>query len=378
MKNITNLFLFLFLLSACGGSNNLENLKKEKVALQSRINNLKTDLSDIEEQIAKLDNTPANDKLELVTVIKLEGTEFKHYVEAQGKTYSEDNVMVTTDMGGLVKAVYVTEGQYVTKGQTLIQLDNAVISNQLAELQTGISLAKEVYEKRKRLWEQNIGSEIEFLQAQNNYNSLLDKKATIQTQLGKASIKAPINGYIETINLKLGEMASPGAPACQVVNNKKMEIRVDLPENYLGVAKKGNEILVEIPALNLERKATIKSVGQTVNSYNRSFQVIATIDNNDNQLKPNMLAKVKLTDEAIKDAIVLPTNLLQEASSGYFVYLAVKDSVSNDYVAHKQYIEVGDSYGGKIVVKSGIQSGDVVIDKGFRNVLEGQIIKVQE
>lgn len=378
MKNITNLFLFLFLLSACGGSSDLETLKKEKTDIQSQINKLKTQLINLDQEIAKLDNSSSNDKLELVTVIKLEKTEFKHYIEAQGKTYSEDNVMVTTDMGGLVKAIYVDEGQFVNKGQTLIQLDNAVVLTQLAELETGIALAKEVYEKRKRLWDQNIGSEIEFLQAQNNYNSLIDKKATIQTQLSKSTIKAPISGYVETINLKLGEMASPGAPACQVVNNKDMEIRVDLPENYLGKAKKGNEILVEIPSIGLEKTAKIKSVGQTVNSYNRSFQVIASIDNSKNDIKPNMLAKVKLTDEAIPDVIVLPTNLLQKASNGYFVYLAVEDSASNNYVAHKQHIEVGDSYGGNIMVESGINSGDIVIDKGFRNVLEGQIIQVQQ
>lgn len=378
MKNTTHLFLFLLLLSACGGSSDLDTLKEKKTELQNEINNLKTQLMSVEEEITSLDNTSTDDKLELVTVLKLEKEEFKHYIEAQGTTYSEDNVMVTTDMGGLVNKVYVDEGQYVSKGQTLIQLDNSIVLNQLSEIETGIALAQEVYEKRKRLWDQNIGSEIEFLQAQNNYNSLIDKKATIQTQLGKATIKAPISGYVEMINLKLGEMASPGMPACQLVNNKNMEIRVDLPENYLGKAKKGNEILVEIPALGLEKTAKIKSVGQTVNSYNRSFQIIATIDNSKNELKPNMLAKVKLTDEAIKDAIVLPTNLLQEASNGYFVYVVKEDTVNKLSVAKKQHIEVGDSYGGNIVVESGINSGDIVIDKGFRNVLDGQIIKVQE
>lgn len=378
MKNITTIFLFLALMSACGSSTDLEVLKSERAELQSKMNKLKTQLINIDEEIAKLDNSSIDDKLELVTVIQLEKTVFKHYIEAQGTTYSEDNVMVTTDIGGLVRAVYVTEGQYVNKGQTLIQLDNAIILNQLSELETGIALAKEVYDKRKRLWDQNIGSEIEFLQAQNNYNALLDNKATIQTQLSKASIKAPINGYIETVNLKLGEMASPGAPACQVVNNTKMEIRVDLPENYLGKANKGNEILVEIPALGIEKTAIIKSVGQTVNSFNRSFQIIATINNSKNELKPNMLARVKLTDEAIENAIVLPTNLLQESSAGYFIYLAIKDSISNQYVAHKTQIEVGESYGGDIVVTKGAKHGDIVIDKGFRNVLEGQLIKVQE
>jgi len=378
MKQLPKLLLALLLLSACGGETDLESLKKEKTEIQNKINKLKTSLIEIETAIEKIDGTNKDEKLKLVTVLEIQKQNFNHYIEAQGTTYSDDNVRVTTDMGGLVNHIAVDEGQYVQKGATLIQIDNSIILNQIAELETAIALAEEVYNKRKRLWDQNIGSEIEYLQAKNNFESLINKKATAQTQLSKTTIKAPISGYVDAINLKLGEMASPGMPACQLVNNKNMEVRVDLPEIYLGSVKKGTNILVEIASLGLETEAKIKSIGQTVSTYNRTFQVIATINNEDNQIKPNMLAKVKLSDDAIDDALVIPTRLLQEASKGYFVFTVDKDSTSNHYVAHKKYIKVGDSYGGNIVVLDGIKNGDVIIDKGFRTVLEGQIVNIQE
>ncbi|MCB0509819.1 MAG: efflux RND transporter periplasmic adaptor subunit, partial [Bacteroidetes bacterium] len=334
MKNLSPLLLLtLLLLNACSSSSSdLETLQAEKKALQSEIEQLKAQLLEIDASIAELDTNSVSDKLELVSVIPMNADKFQHYIEAQGKTYTENNVMVTTDMGGLVVSINATEGQFVSKGQTLMRLDNSVIVSQLAELETSLALAKDVFDKRSRLWEQNIGSEIEYLQAKNNYESLLNKKETINTQLAKTSIKAPISGYVDLINLKLGEMASPGMPAVQVVNNSQMEVRVDLPETYLGKAKVGDILQVEISALGLTSSAKISSVGQTVNAYNRSFQVIASIDNKDNKIKSNMLAKVKLSDEVVNNAITIPTRLLQEGSEGrYFVFVAEMDSTSKNY-----------------------------------------------
>jgi RND family efflux transporter MFP subunit len=379
MKNLFNLLLLsLITLSACGSDSDLAALKADKAEIETQLKTLKTELAVLDDAIAELDTTARSENLELVTTIEINNGEFNNYIEAQGKTYTEDNVMVTTDMGGLVTRVFVDEGQYVSKGKVLFQLDNSIILNQLAELETGISLAKDIFIKRQNLWNQNIGSEIEFLQAKNNYESLLNKKSTLNTQLSKASIKAPITGYINSISVKLGEMASPGMPACQIVNNKDMEVHIDLPEIYLGKAKKGDQLLVEIAALNINRTAKVTSVGQTVNQYNRSFQIIASIDNSKNDIKANMLAKVKFTSESVKESITIPTSLLQESSDGYFVFVAEKDSAKNEVVAHKKQIEIGDSYGGVILVLSGLELGQLLIDKGFRNVLDGQFIKIKE
>ena len=206
---------------------------------------------------------------------------------------------------------------------------------------------------------------------------MIDKKASANVQLSKTSIKAPISGYIDMIYVKLGEMAAPGMPACQIVNNTLMEVKIDLPEVYLGKVNKGDEILVELPAIEKEVKARVSAVGQTVNAYNRAFQVIASIDNKDNIIKPNMLVKAKFNNLTVSDAIVIPSNLLQESAQGYFVFTAETDSLTNEVVAVKKQIEVGESYGGQIVVIKGLNESDVIINEGFRNVLDGQLIKIQ-
>lgn len=376
-SSIAILFVGIIFLSSCGSSSTLEELKTQKSEIEGEIKALKDQLAELDEAIKKIDTTSNDEKLELVTVIDLNPDVFNNYIEAQGKTFTENNVMVTTDMGGLVKGVFVDEGQYVNQGQTLIQLDNSIITSQMAELETAISLAKEVFDKRQRLWNQNIGSEIEYLQAKNQYESLIDKKASANVQLSKTSIKAPISGYIDMINVKLGEMAAPGMPACQIVNNTLMEVKIDLPEVYLGKVNKGDEILIELPAIEKEVKAKVSAVGQTVNAYNRAFQVIASIDNKDNIIKPNMLVKAKFNNLTVSDAIVIPSNLLQESAQGYFVYTAETDSLTNEVVAVKKQIEVGESYGGQIVVIKGLNESDVIINEGFRNVLDGQLIKIQ-
>ena len=376
-SSIAILFVGIIFLTSCGSSSTLEELKTQKSEIEGEIKALKDQLAELDEAIKKIDTTSNDEKLELVTVIDLNPDVFNNYIEAQGKTYTENNVMVTTDMGGLVKGVFVDEGQYVSQGQTLIQLDNSIITSQMAELETAISLAKEVFDKRQRLWNQNIGSEIEYLQAKNQYESLIDKKASANVQLSKTSIKAPISGYIDMINVKLGEMAAPGMPACQIVNNTLMEVKIDLPEVYLGKVNKGDEILVELPAIEKEVKAKVSAVGQTVNAYNRAFQVIASIDNKDNIIKPNMLVKAKFNNLTVSDAIVIPSNLLQESAQGYFVFTAETDSLTNEVVAVKKQIEVGESDGGQIVVIKGLTDNDVIINEGFRNVLDGQLIKIQ-
>lgn len=376
-SSIAILFVGIIFLSSCGGSSSLDELKEQKTEIEGQIKELKAELAVIEEEIQLIDTTSNDEKLELVTVIDLNPDVFNNYIEAQGKTYTENNVMVTTDMGGLVKGVFIDEGQYVSQGQTLIQLDNSIIVSQIAELETAIALAKEVFDKRQRLWDQNIGSEIEYLQAKNQYESLIDKKASANVQLSKTTITAPISGYIDMINVKLGEMASPGMPACQIVNNTNMEVRIDLPEVYLGKVNKGDEILVELPALEKEVKGKVSSVGQTVNQYNRAFQVIASVNNQDNSIKPNMLVKAKFKNLTVDDAIVIPSNLLQESAQGYFVFTAETDSATNEIVAIKKQIEVGESYGGQIVVTKGLKGDDKIINEGFRNVLDGQLIKIQ-
>ncbi|MCB0537259.1 MAG: efflux RND transporter periplasmic adaptor subunit [Bacteroidetes bacterium] len=378
-RNLLYIIAVVLLLASCGGKKtDLDKLNKQKDKLTSKIKKLEGKLTTVENQIAELDTTKQENILELVNVEELKKTTFKHYIEAQGKTYSENNITITTDMGGLVKAIYVQEGQRVSKGQTLIQLDNSVVLNQIAELETALTLAKDVYDKRKRLWDQNIGSEIEFLQAKNNYESLINKKATANTQLSKLAIKAPINGYIDAVSLKLGEMAAPGYPAATIVNNTDMEVKIDLPEAYLGKVKVGDEILVDVPTLNTTKEAKVSAVGQTVNQFNRAFQITAKVDNKENDLKPNMLVEVKFLSKTFDNVIVIPAKFLQESAKGFFVFTAKVDNATGVATAHKINIEISDTYNGEVVVDKGLNAGDLLIKEGFRYVLDQQEIELNK
>lgn len=375
----TTLFLFalgLSILFSCS-ENDLQKKKSDLKELEAKIDALKVEAALLKEEILELDPTSAPEKAELVTFINVTPSKFNKYIEAQGTTYSDQNINVTSDMGGLVTKINVEIGQFVQKGKLMIELDNQVLSQQLQEVQTNLKLAKDVFEKRQRLWEQNIGSEIEYLQAKNNYESLLATEKTLHTQLSKTSVTAPISGYIEAINVKLGEMVSPGFPAVQVVNLSKMEVRADLSETHLKAVSQADEIDIEIPVLGLTKKAKITSVGKTVNPNNRTFTVIAQVDNSDSKIKPNLLAKIKIKEIEIDSAITIPARLLQESSKGYFIFTANKDELGK-YRAKRNNIEIGEAQDGRIVVRKGLEKGAKLIDMGYRSVLENQLLEVKE
>lgn len=378
MKKNT-LFLFvlaLTILFSCSQSD-LEKKKSDLKKLEKKIANLKEEAATLKKEIFELDPESAPEKAELVTLSKVEPTEFRKYIDAQGTTYSDKNINVTSDMSGLVTKINVEIGQFVQQGKVMIELDNQMLIQQLQEVQTNLRLAKDVYEKRERLWEQNIGSQMEFLQAKNNYESLVASEQTLNTQMRKTSVKAPISGYVDDIHVRLGEMVSPGSPAVQVVNLSKMEVRADLAETHLKALKETDEIDIEIPVLGLTKKAKITSVGKTVNPNNRTFRVIAQVNNDDNRIKPNLLAKIRIKDVSIEDAITIPARLLQESSRGYFVFTARKDEEGN-YRATRSKIEIGPAYDGKIVVLEGLEKGAQLIDMGYRSVLENQLLEVKE
>ena len=263
IKNITLfsslLFMALFLVS-CGAKEDtsLEGKKAALKKITAEIKELNLKADSLTTQIKKLEGVKEIKKV-LITTFKAEEKTFDAFVDLQGTSKAENDVNMTTDMGGLVTAVFVDEGQRVSKGQTLIKLDNSIQQSQLSEIETSISLAKDVFEKRERLWNKNIGSEIEYLQAKNNYNSLLDRKNTLLAQMSKANIKAPISGVVDKVFLKVGELASPGMPAVNVVNLNNMEVEVSIPETYLGKVKKGDKVMVLFPTLNKEIEAKITS-----------------------------------------------------------------------------------------------------------------------
>lgn len=369
------LVLTLVLVSCSQEDISLDGKKKQAKEIITEIKDLQTKLDSLNLQIRDLEGVTEVNKT-LVTALTLTEQPFEAFVEVQGTSQAENNVNITTDMGGLVTAVYVDEGQYVSKGKTLIRLDNSVLSSQMAEVETALSLSKDVYEKRKRLWEKNIGSEIEFLQAENNYNSLMDKKKTLGVQMSKANIKAPISGKVDNVFLKVGELASPGMPAVNVVNLNNMEVEVNIPETYLGKVKKGEIVAVEFPTLGKTIDAKVKSISQSINQNNRTFTVVASIPNKDGALKPNLLAKVKIMSDQADKAITVPANLVQKSPQGFYVYAI--DTTSGEPVAKEVPVKIGNSYKGQIIITEGLNAGERVINAGFRDVLNGDVLEIAE
>lgn len=378
-KNILTIaFLFFsFAIISCSSEDTSLNGKKESVKkISAEIKKLQTELDSLTLEIKELEGVKEVRKTEVTQFVVKEET-FNAYAELQGTSQAENNINLTTDMGGLVTGVFVEEGKLVSKGQVLIKLDNSVMQSQLAEVNTSLSLAKDVYEKRKRLWEQNIGSEIEYLQAKNTYNSVLDRRQTLMVSMGKANIKAPISGIVDKVFLKVGELAAPGMPAVNVINLGNMEVEVNVPETYLGKVKIGSTIKVEFPTLNKEIDAKVKSVSQSISSSNRTFTVVASIPNKEGELKPNLLAKVKIQSEEIKNAIAIPANLVQKSPQGYYVY--VIDSAANGELQAKEaLVKVGITYNGKIIITEGLTNGQKLINAGFRDVLNGDLLEVVE
>lgn len=371
---IAAFFLSLVLISCSGNDTSLQGKKESAKKMSAEIKKLQSQLETLSLEIKELEGVKEVKKTHVTEFVIKEET-FNAFVELQGTSQAENNVNLTTDMGGLVTNVYVVDGQSVSKGQVLIKLDNSVMQSQLSEVNTALSLAQDVYEKRKRLWEKNIGSEIEYLQAKNQYLSVLDKKQTLAVSMAKSNIKAPIAGRVDKVFLKVGELASPGMPAVNVVNLNNMEVEVSVPETYLGKLNKGDIINVEFPTLARESEAKIKSVSQSINSNNRTFTVVASIANPNGDLKPNLLAKVKIKSEEIKNAIAIPANLVQKSPKGFYVY-AIEKAESGELKAVEVPVSIGISYNGQIIITEGLKSGQSLVKAGFREVLNGDVLEV--
>jgi RND family efflux transporter MFP subunit len=292
----------------------------------------------------------------------------------QASVLSDVEVFVSSETGGRLLSVRVKEGQYVKKGQLIAKVDLKSLSDQKAELETSMALAKDVYDRQKRLWDKNIGSEIQYLQAENNYQRLQKSLNTLETQIAKANIYSPISGVVDKEFLKAGEIASPGAPIVQLFNPNKLKISADVPETYLGKIKRGDNVDINFPAIGKQIKKTISLMGRTIDPNNRTFKVEMVTSSEGGALKPNLLAELMFNDYTKKDAIVVPLEIVQEEVSGRkYVFVAVTKDGKD--VAQKSYVKIGEGYEGDIIIEEGLNAGDQIIIDGARSVANGDLIK---
>lgn len=367
----------LTILASCGGGSELDKKKKELNEAKATVKELTAKISTLEKEIAKLDTTfKVEEKAKLVQVDSLIKQDFKHYVEVQGNVDAEENVNVLPQQPGVVTAIYVKEGDRVTKGQVLgITETTATMEAAIATLQTQYDLAKVAFEKQERLWNQKIGSEIQYLSAKTQKEALEKQIATQRIQLEMTKIKAPINGTVDNVNLKVGDMAigSQLMPGIRIINNAKLSVKAKLADSEFGKVKQGDKVEVEFPDIKKSISAVVSYVSKTIDPRSRTFEVEVKLNNAGNDFAANMIAKLKINDAVFKNVLLVPTNVIQKSEEGQYV-LSV-ENVAGKKVARKNKIEAGAAYNGRTVIEKGLTEGQQIITSGYTEVVDGQKVE---
>ena len=373
-KSIFTLLTLAIIIVSCGQQQEgIEAKKAELAAAKEELREVKAKISALEKEIAVEDPEflkPVQAAL-MVTSLAADKQNFEHKIEARGSVLSRTNVTVSSESMGRLTSIRVKEGQQVGKGQVLAVVDSENLEKTIDEVKTQLSFATTVFEKRDRLWKKNIGTEIEYLQAKNTKESLEKQLETLQTQLDKTKIRAPFSGTIEQVPVKLGEMVQPGAPVALLVSNADMYIAAEVSESYIGKFKVGDEVMVNFPSLDKEFNSTISSIGKVINEASRTFTVEVKLPKKESYLKTNLTAILKLTDYSRDDVIAVPSRIIQEDLKGNYIYTI------HDGKAKKVHVELGLSYDNRTQVVAGLNGGETVIDKGGREVADGQSVKIQ-
>ncbi|QIP11447.1 efflux RND transporter periplasmic adaptor subunit [Spirosoma aureum] len=348
-----------------GKRDELAELKKQETELATKIKTLEGDLAKLEPK--KEEEARVKD----VTVAPVSATTFRHFVELQGTIDAKNNVQVSPKSGGVITAVYVKEGDNVRAGSAIAQVDDQILRESISEVKTQLSLANTVFEKQSALWKQQIGTEIQYLQAKNNKESLERRLSTLNAQLGQSTVTAPISGVVDQVSVKVGQSAAPGIGLVRVVNLSQLKVVAKVSDTYSGSVRKGDAVLVRFPDLNRELNSRISFVSTTVDPLSRTFTIEAPLPS-DNSLKPNMLAQIKINDKTLGNAIVINQNLIQSTESGQLVYVAVNEGGKK--IAKARTVKTGESYGGKIAITQGLQAGDQIVTAGYQDLVDGQPI----
>ena len=362
MKKILLISTVLFLAS-CGGKptdkkSELESLKKERAELNAKIEKLEAEVGVV---------ASSNDVKD-VTVLEVKETEFRNYLEVQGKIDAEENVQVNPEAPGVVTAVYASIGQNVSKGQILAQIDDQVLRQNISELQTQLDLATTLYERQKSLWDQKIGTEVQFLNAKTQRDAAERRIATVKTQVSMYKIKSPISGTIDAMDLKVGQAVSPGMSGIRVVNASKLKAKALVAESYVSRVNQGDNVQVILPDVPDTVATKISFASKTIDPISRSFTVEIKLPSN-SSYRPNMLSILKIVDYQNLKALVIPVNSIQKAENGDYVF------VEENGKARRVAIQSGKISEGQAEILSGIKAGDKVIVAGTNGLSPGDIVK---
>jgi membrane fusion protein, multidrug efflux system len=374
MKKIALITILSSILLSCGGKENnasIEQLLKSKNAkeLQAKRTLLQADLLKIDEALASL-NTKTDEAL--VETIKVKDTVFNHFLEIQGNVDTKENMLIQPEMPGTLISLNVKSGQRVSKGQVLGKVDDAGMGQQLASIENQYSLAKTTFERQKKLWDQKIGSEIQFLQAQTQMIGLQKSMLQMKAQLSKTIIKAPFSGVIDEVFVERGEVVAPGPQGLmRIVNLGDMYVTTTVPEMYIGKIKVGTAVDATITSIGKTYKGKIRQVGNNINETNRSFGIEVSVPNPEKLLRPNQVAKLKIIDYTNKSAIVVPSNVVLEDGEGNKYVYVVNNINGKTGIAKKAIVSIGKSSDNVTEISQGLSKNDVVVTEGINTISEG-------
>lgn len=391
MKTKLNILLITLsiIISSCGenekgkiDTNKIESLieSKDLAGLKDAKKTVSTDYSELRTQLdrinAALEALDTVNKAFDVTAINIKETLFTHFVEFQGNVKTKQNVIILSEYNGTLSKVYVKEGQQVSKGQLLAKIDDGGLNQQVSQLQAQADLAQTTFERQKKLWEQNIGSEIQYLQAQTNAKATLNALNQIKAQLSKTNVRAPFSGTIDDVITDQGSIAAAGTPLFRIVNLNSMYVEAEVPEKYITNIKNGTTAQVNLPMLGKTVESNIRQVSNFINPNNRSFTVEIAITNKDGLIKPNLTSKISVNDYTNEKAILVPQSTISENANGdEYVYIALTENGKT--FAKKQIVKTDKYQDGEIEVIKGLSINDKLIVEGARSVKDGQLINIK-
>jgi RND family efflux transporter MFP subunit len=381
-SKLIGFIIVAILATACGNTKkdsegSLNDKKAQLEKLKSEQKKINEDIAKLESDIKKADPTAIVTNAKLVSVLPLATTDFSHYIELQGRVDAQNISYVAppNGQGGIVKALYVTQGQSVRKGQVLARLDDQMIRQQIEPLRVQLASAEDTYRRTKSLWDQGIGTYQQVLSAKTQMESLSKQIGVIQKQASLMTVTAPSSGIADQVNVRVGEMfvgATQAGPQIRIVNTSNLKVVASVPENYLGRVKVGSRIQIVLPEQNNRViEAVVNVVQKVIDPNTRSFNIEAKIPA-DASLKPNQVAQIRILDYSAKDVIAIPLNVVQSDENGKYVYVMEKSG--DKMIAKKKTVTVGESYADLIEIKSGLAQGEQLITEGYQNLYDGQVI----
>lgn len=385
MKHILTITLLALIFSSCKSekkqsvediisTNNIEKIRAKKNQLDQQQQLINSEIKLLDAKIKELD---PQEKIPLVTSFVTKEVVFTHYVELQGNVSTKQNLIIYPEFAGVLTHVYVKEGQLVSKGQLLAKIDDGGLSQQLAQMQIQVDLAKTTFERQERLWNQNIGSELQYLQAKSSYEAQAKAIQQLKEQIEKTMIRAPFSGTVDDVITDQGSVVAPGqSQLFRVVNLKDMYIKTDVPERYISSVSAGKEVIVEFPILGKSFESKVRQAGNFINPANRTFKVEVSVPNYDSNIKPNLTAKLKINDYTNEKAILIPQSIISENADGDQYVFIVTNKNENKASAKQVFIETGKTQGDFIEIISGLEHGNEVISEGARSVEDGQNVKI--